>query len=30
MLKEAPDPVKKEEFSIGNQSLDDIMYIEGN
>lgn len=28
MLKDAPDPNKKEEFSIGNSSLDDIMYNE--
>ena len=30
MLKEAPDPNKKEEFAIGNNSLDDLMYNEGN
>ena len=30
MLKDAPDPNKKEEFAIGNSSLDDLMYNEGN
>lgn len=29
MLRDAPDPNKKEEFAIGNSSLDDIMYNEG-
>lgn len=28
MLRDAPDPAKKEEFAIGNSSLDDIMYNE--
>jgi V-type H+-transporting ATPase subunit d len=27
-LKDAPDPMKKEEFSVSTKSLDDIMYDE--
>lgn len=28
LLKDCPDPHKKEEFSMGARSLDDIMYDE--
>jgi V-type H+-transporting ATPase subunit d len=28
IIKDAPDPQKKEEFSIGTTSMDDIMYEE--
>jgi V-type H+-transporting ATPase subunit d len=28
MIKDCPDPQKKEEFSMGTRSLDDIMYDE--
>lgn len=28
MMKNAPDPLKREEFSVSTQSLDDIMYDE--
>ena len=28
ILKDAPDPMKKEDFSVSTKSLDDIMYDE--